>query len=96
MAKILPLIEKLKTNCQRFGVFHKNLSTDASIVPCPCQGLHSAKHFVKGKPGKFGFKLWMLGGVDGLPYNMNIYYEKDSKNQPIRNKYCNYQSLSSN
>jgi len=33
LAKVLPLLEKLKTNCQQFDVFHKNLSIDESVVP---------------------------------------------------------------
>ena len=41
VAKVLPLLELLRTNCQQFGVFHKNLSIDESMVPY--RGLHSAK-----------------------------------------------------
>jgi len=32
LAKVLPLLEKLKSNCQQFGVFHKNLSINESMV----------------------------------------------------------------
>jgi len=28
LQKILPLLEKLKINCQQFGAFHKNLCID--------------------------------------------------------------------
>jgi len=44
MAKVLPLLEKLKTNCQQFDMFHKNLIIDESMVPY--RGLHSAKQFI--------------------------------------------------
>jgi len=52
VAKVLPLLELLRTNCQQFGMFHKNLSIDESMVPY--RGLHSAKQYIKGKPVKFG------------------------------------------
>ena len=75
VAKVLPLLELLRTNCQQFGVFHKNLSIDESMVPY--SGLHSAKQYIKGKPVKFGYKLWMLCSSDGYPYNFEIYCGKD-------------------
>ena len=71
VAKVLPLLELLRTNCQQFGVFHKNLSIDESMVPY--RGLHSAKQYIKGKPVKSGYKLWMLCSSDGYPYNFEIY-----------------------
>ena len=44
----------------------------------PYCGLHSAKQYIKGKPVKFGYKLWMLCSSDGFPYNFKIYCGKDS------------------
>ena len=76
VAKVLPLLDLLKANCQQFGVFHKSLSIDESMVPY--RGLHSAKQYIKGKPVKFGYKLWMLCSSDGFPYNFEIYCGKDS------------------
>ena len=73
VAKVLPLLELLRTNCQQFGVFHKNLSIDESMVPY--RGLHSAKQYIKGKPVKFGYQLWMLCSSD--KYNFEIYCGKD-------------------
>ena len=75
VAKVLPLLDLLKVNCQQFGVFHKSLSIDESMVPY--RGLHSAKQYIKGKPVKFGYKLWMLCSSDGFPYNFEIYCGKD-------------------
>lgn len=77
VAKVLPLIDKLRANCQQFGVFHQFLSIDESMVPYG--GLHSAKQYIKGKPVKFGYKLWMLCSSDGFPYNFDIYCGKDGK-----------------
>ena len=82
VAKVWPLLYLLRTNCQQFGVFHKNLSIDESMVPY-C-GLHSAKQYIKGKPVKFGYKLWMLCSSDGYPYNFEIYRGKDkSRTNPL-------------
>ena len=44
----------------------------------PYRGLHSAKQYIKGKPVKFCYKLWMLCSSDGFPYNFKIYCGKDS------------------
>ena len=83
VAKVLPLLELLRTNCQQFGVFHKNLSIDESMVPY--SGLPSAKQYIKGKPVKSGCKLWMLCSSDGYPYNFEIYCGKDeSRTNPLR------------
>jgi len=76
LARVIPVLEKLKTNCQQFGVFHKNLSIDESMVPY--RGLHSAKQFMKGKLVKFGYVVWMLCSDDGFPHNLDIYCGKDS------------------
>ena len=77
VAKILPLYERLKENCLRFGFFHQFLSIDESMVPY--RGLHSARQYIKGKPVKFGYKIWMLCSSDGYPYNFEIYCGKEAK-----------------
>ena len=83
VAKVLPLFEKLKTQCQQFGVFHESLSIDESMVPY--RGLHSAKQYLKNKPVKFGYKIWMMCSQDGYPYNFEIYCGKnDDRKTPLR------------
>ena len=76
VAKVLLLLDLLRANCQQFVVFHKCLSIDESMVPY--HSLHSAKQNIKGKPVKFGYKLWMLCSNDRFPYNFEIYSGKDS------------------
>ena len=39
------------------------LSVDESIIPY--YGRHGAKQFIKGKPIRFGFKLWVLAKPKG-------------------------------
>ena len=58
VAKVLPLFNMLKERCQQFGVFDELLSVDESMVPY--RGLHSAKQYMRNKPVKFGYKVWML------------------------------------
>ena len=56
---------------------------DKSMVPY--RGLHSAKQYIKGKPVKFGYKLWILCSSDGYPYNFEIYCGKnESRTNPLR------------
>lgn len=76
MAKVLPFYDRLKENCLQFGVFHKFLSIDESMIPY--RGLHSARQYIKGKPVKFGYKMWMMCGSDGYPYNFEIYCGKEA------------------
>jgi hypothetical protein len=51
----------------------------------PYFGKHSAKMFMKMKPVRFGFKLWVLAATDGYPYALQIYTGKTIGNvkQPL-------------
>ena len=68
MAKLRPLIQGLNTSLQQFGVFKNFLSIDEQMVPY--YGNHGAKMFIKGKPIRFGFKLWCLCSSDGFPFKI--------------------------
>ena len=84
VTKVLPLLELLRTNCQQFGVFHKNFTITIDEFMVPYRGLHSAKQYIKGKPVKSGYNLWMLCSSDGYPYNFEIYCGKDeSRTNPL-------------
>ena len=76
MAKIEPLYQILNEKFQRYGIFHENLSIDESMVPY-C-GRHSCKQFIRGKPIRFGYKIWMLASNTGLPYRVAIYQGKEN------------------
>ena len=47
--------------------------------------------FIRGKPIRFGFKLWSLCGRDGYPYHPRIYKGKETTQQalPLRNRVVN-------
>ena len=75
-AKVDPLYHKLLLNCQQFGIFHKKLSTDESMVPY--RGKHPIKQFIRNKTVRFGYKIWFMCGTDGYLYNLQIYKGKET------------------
>ena len=50
---------------QQYDVLHDLLSIDESMRPY--YGSHSSKMFIKGKPIRFGYKMWCLCESDGYP-----------------------------
>ena len=88
IAKVEPLLDMLRKNCQQFGVFDEFLSVDESMIPY--KGLHSARKFIKTKPVRFGFKMWMLCGSTGFPYNFELYCGKDpQRTEPLGSSVVN-------
>ena len=71
MSKISLLNDMLNDNFTKFGIFHEMLSIHESMVPY--FGRHSGKMFIRGKPIRFGPKIWCMCGNDGYPYHMKIY-----------------------
>ena len=80
VAKVSQMYKFLNENLCRWGIFHDKLSIDESMVPY--FGRHSAKMFIRGKPIRFGFKIWALCGADGYPYKLDIYTGKNSNRDP--------------
>ena len=79
VAKLLPVYDRLNKALTQFGVFDQKLSIDESMVPY--YGHHGAKMFIRGKPIRFGYKLWMLCSADGFPYRAEIYCGKTDRPQ---------------
>lgn len=75
--KIRPLLEKLNNALQQFGIFAENLTIDERMVRY--FGKHGCKMFMKNKPVKFGYKLWMLTSYDGYPFNIIPYQGAQEK-----------------
>ena len=75
LAKIEPIYTLLNENLKKYGIFHQMLSVDESMVPY--YGRHSAKMFIRGKPIRFGYKIWALCGKDGYPYKLKLYKGKE-------------------
>lgn len=70
-AKLRPFFDKVNVRFLQFGVFSFSLSIDEQMVPY--FGKHSCKMFIRGKPVRFGFKLWCLCSADGYLYKFIPY-----------------------
>lgn len=68
--KVRPLFSNLNTNLEVFenGEF---ISVDESIQPY--FGFHGAKQYMKGKPHKFGYKMWCACAPSGIPLHCEPY-----------------------
>ena len=76
MYKLKPLINHLKEKFIQFGIFITDLCVDEQMIPY--FGNHSCKQFLRGKPVRFGYKVWMLCGQNGYCFNFEIYCGKDT------------------
>ena len=75
--KIRPLVEYINAKLQQHGVFSQFLSIDEEMVPY--FGHHSAKMFIRSKPIRFGYKLWVIASDSGYPYKFMIYCGKSTE-----------------
>ena len=74
MARVKPLYNLLNTKIVQLGNVHESLSVDESMVPYFRR--HSYKQFIKAKLIRFGFKLWVLASLTGMPCHLHIYESK--------------------
>ena len=74
MAKIRPLLSMLNERFLSFWPESQNISIDESMVPY--YGRHSAKQFIRGKPIRYGFKMWCLNTPDGYLIQTEPYQGK--------------------
>ena len=83
MFKLRPYFDAMNKNFMKFAVFSAHLSLDEMMVKY--YGRHSAKMYMKGKPIKFGYKIWCLTSSTGYLYQFQPYLGKDSanENQPL-------------
>ncbi|XP_055634280.1 piggyBac transposable element-derived protein 3-like [Toxorhynchites rutilus septentrionalis] len=71
MAKLRSFFEVMNQKFMQFGVFSDNLSIDEQMVPY--FGRHSCKMYIKGKPIRFGYKVWCLCSTEGYLYQFMPY-----------------------
>ena len=72
--KLRPYLILFAKNIMRFGVFTKVLSIDESMVPY--FGRFGCKMFIRGKPVRFGYKIWCLCSSSGYLYSFDVYTGK--------------------
>lgn len=75
--KVRPLIDMLNSSFKQYGVFHKNLSVDEMMVKY--YGHYGLKQFIRGKPIRFGYKLWSLCGDEGYCYKFDLYCGRENR-----------------
>ena len=75
----------LQNNFIKYGIFETHVAVDEMMVKY--YGRNSLKQFIRGKPIRFGYKLWALCGSSGYCYNFNLYCGKQEsetqKNVPL-------------
>lgn len=80
--KVRPLYDLANKSLMKYGVFCEKLTIDERMVKY--YGRHSLKMFIKGKPVKFGYKLWMLCSHNGYPFQILPYQgQKEKNNEPL-------------
>jgi hypothetical protein len=71
MAKVRPLFTELNKRFIMCFPRQKNLAVDESMVPY--YGRHSAKQYIRGKPIRFGYKVWSINTPLGYCAQMEPY-----------------------
>lgn len=77
MWKLRPLTDHLKANMLKHFHPEQHLSFDESMISY--FGRHGCKQFIKGKPLRFGYKVWSLCTPSGYLVNFEIYQGKNPR-----------------
>lgn len=80
--KLRPILDHIKAKTLENFHPEQNLSFDESMIAY--FGRHGCKQFIKGKPLRFGYKVWSLCTPEGYLINFDIY---QGKNPRSINKY---------
>lgn len=80
MWKLRPITDHLKANM--ITNFHpeQHLSYDESMIAY--FGRHGCKQFIKGKPLRFGYKVWSLCTPSGYLVNFEVYQGNNPRSNP--------------
>lgn len=70
-AKVQPLFDHLNSVLAQFGIPYPTLSVDEQMVSYT--GRHTTKQYMRNKPIKWGYKLWVLADSTGYPYHVSPY-----------------------
>ncbi|XP_014678507.1 PREDICTED: piggyBac transposable element-derived protein 3-like [Priapulus caudatus] len=69
--KVRDLITQLNENITQCAEMETCLSVDEQIIPF--KGRHSLKIYMKNKPKKWGYKVWVLAGQSGYAHKLQFY-----------------------
>lgn len=79
-AKLRPFLDHLQEKFIQHGGFPEHFAIDESMIPY--FGKHFAKQFIRGKPIRFGFKMWALCSKGGYLHSFDLYLGK-TENQTL-------------
>jgi len=79
-AKLRPSFDNLNRSFLARFCSETRLSIDESMVPY--FGHHGCKQFIRGKPIRFGYKIWCLNTTLGYPIQFQAYQGKGSVTRP--------------
>lgn len=80
MWKLRPLTDKLQANFMKNFHPEQALSYDESMIAY--FGRHSCKQFIKGKPLRFGYKVWCLNTPEGYCVSFEVYQGQNPRIHP--------------
>ncbi|XP_039298358.1 uncharacterized protein LOC120354774 [Nilaparvata lugens] len=75
--KLKPVIDIIRKNCRNI-VNEKQQSIDEMMAPFKGTRAGSRKQYIKSKPHKWGFKIFVRSGVSGIVYDFIVYGEEIS------------------
>ncbi len=76
--KVRNLLDKLRDNCKKFFYPSQNIAVDERMVKSKAR--FSCKQYIRLKPVKWGFKLWVLAYSEtGYTWNFNVYRGKEGE-----------------
>lgn len=81
MWKLRPITDHIKSKMIQHFHPEQNLSYDESMIAY--FGKHGCKQFIKGKPLRFGYKVWSLCTPNGYIVNFEIYQGKNPRSNPL-------------
>lgn len=71
VAKLRPFLSLMNEKFLMFNPCEQKMSIDESMIPY--YGHHSCKQFIRGKPIRFGFKMWCLNTSGGYLLQCELY-----------------------
>ena len=77
--KLRCVIDCLNSNFLKFMKMDSSLSIDESMIEY--FGRHPYKQFIRGKPIRFGFKVWMLCSSNGTCHQFRLYTGAEERRQ---------------
>lgn len=74
--KLRPIIDDLNNNFVQHEGLEEHISIDESMIPYYMK--HYAKQYIKGKPIRFGYKIWALCTNNGFIISFIVYTGKSN------------------